>query len=232
MKTIKLSSRAKNALVGSGYENSPAVVALVAFAAQNPGLDFRDYGDGPAYRSEGASIAKDWKRFLAALSEATAEGVTEEAVIAAAPRAFSGRLEWKGDRWAYCVGQYFPTEYRKAAATLLEYALSDVRQARPAKSAPISTISELKALNRENGRHFFDRSSMRFFNCRIESGIIGGAYFITSERFDDNTPRKFTVRSFDAKGDVDTVGGFQGYSFKEDARDAVRALLKVSKVAA
>lgn len=235
MKTAKLSTRAKTALAGLGYENSPALVLLVAFAAQNPGLDWRDYGgDGKAYRSEGRSIQADWKRFLTALHEAAGEGVTEATVIAASSRAFSGRLEWKGDHWDYCTGQYFPTEYRKAAASVLEAAISDARQARPEKKAAagISSISELKALHKSNGWHFFDRGAMAFFNSRIESGIIGGRYFITSERFNDDTPRKFTVRTFDERGSVDTLGEFCGHLDKESARDAIKADIKQAAVVA
>lgn len=50
---------------------------------------------------------------------------------------------------------------------------------------------------------WFGASETRVFGTRIESGIIGERYFITSEQQDDDKSRKFTVRSFDDKGAVD-----------------------------
>ena len=40
-------------------------------------------------------------------------------------RAFSGRLSWDGASLSYCTGQYYPTEYRLAAAAVLRAALWD-----------------------------------------------------------------------------------------------------------
>lgn len=85
----------------------------------------------------------------------------------------------------------------------------------------VRTIAELKALNKANGGCWFDAATMRFFGTRIESGIIGGRYFITSEQREDDTPRKFTVRSFDSKGKVDTVGEFHSYDTKAEALAAI-----------
>jgi hypothetical protein len=67
---------------------------------------------------------------------------------------------------------------------------------------------------------------MRFFNTRLESGLIGGKYFITSERYDENRPRRYSVRRADPDGTIDTVGEFQEYLTKDDARDAITALVK------
>ena len=153
--------------------------------------------------------------------------MTDKEVIAAAPQAFSGRLTWEpygkqgdpnqGHVWNYCAGQYFPTEYRKAAATVLEYALREVRRSRPAAKQQVSTISELKALNERNGGCWFERGTMRFFGTRIETGIIRGQYFVTSEQQDSDRPRLYTLRSFNDEGDVATVGEFQGHNSKAAA---------------
>jgi hypothetical protein len=240
---MKLSNRAKSALATAGYpvnENS-AISQLAAFAAQNSGLEFGNYGDLRAYKSEQRSISEDWRRFKQALYVAAIEGVTDAEVIAAAPSAFSGRLSWVSKdylrekhsidtdytpRWSYCTGQYFPTEYRKAAATVLEYATRAVKQARPPETREnITTIAELKALNAKNGGCWFDPGSMRFFGTRIESGIIAGRYFITSEQREHDTPRKFSVRSFDSEGGIDTVGAFHEHDTKADALAALKAHL-------
>jgi len=223
---------------GLRIKDNPAIASLVEFAAQNSGLDFANYGDRTAYRAEARSINQDWRRFKSALAIAATEGVTDKEVIAEAPHAFSGRLEWvdkdylrknhdmntdyQRQGWNYTTGQYFPTEYRKAAATLLEYATRVVRQSRPKQTIPkINSIADLKRLNEQNGGCWFDRSNTRFFNTRIESGILRGKYFVSSEQYDDNTPRKFTLRSFDETGSVDTVGEFQAHSTKADAIAAI-----------
>ncbi len=185
-----MTKRAENALRMAGYNPSdvPVIAALADFASQNSGIDPRNYFSSwtdkngyRAFKSEQRSISEDWRRFKSALMEAGAEGVTDADVLAEAPSAYSGRLEWHGG-WKYCTGQYFPTEYRKAAVVLLEYATNRVRQSRPKQSATIRTISDLKELNRKNGGCWFDRSTMRFFGTRIESGIIARKYFITSEQ--------------------------------------------------
>lgn len=262
---MKLNTRSQKLIDSTGLNagKNPAMVALVAFAAQNSGLDYRNYGSRASYLSEQRSISADFRRFADALAEAVREGVTDAEVIAEAPRAYSGRLEWNsvgvcpkcgeretglrtgrttcykclhqspdftpGNAWNYCTGQYFPTEYRKAAATLLEAATRRVRQSRPPKTQMPRTIAELKALNAQNGGCWFDRGSMRFFGTKIESGIIQGRYFVTSEQDDGEHAawggrRKFTVRSFDETGSVDTVGEFGGYSTRAEAVEAARNL--------
>lgn len=218
--------RAQKALKAAGIDTAknPAMSLLIDYAAQNPGLEFGNYGDVKPYRAELRSIGADWRRVCIALDECGTLGVTDESIIEASKHAFSGRLTWSGDHWDYCAGQYWPTEYRAAVASVLEYAAQAARQARPAQSRKIETIAELKALSRENGYNWFDPSTMRFFASRIESGIIKGKYFITSEKNFDGTRRFFSVRSFDEKGDIDTIGEFQAYRNKDAARTAIRGL--------
>ena len=219
-----------------GFE--PAICALADFAAQNAGLEFGNYGDRAAYAQEARDIGNDWKRFKLALQAASDARVTDADVIAAAPTAFSGRLTWRpkqhtpatvqageasreGD-WSYCTGQYFPTEYRKAAATLLEYATRAVKQARPPAARSVFTIADLRALNEENGGCWFDKGSMRFFGTKIESGILTGRYFITSEQ-PPHGSRGFTVRTFDEKGNIGTEGELCGHATRAQARKAAQA---------
>lgn len=253
---MKLTNRARAALAAAGYDpaNNPAIAQLVAFAAQNPGLEYGNYGNPTSYNQEARSISKAWREFKDALVIAGSEGVSDAEVIAEAPHAYSGRLEWEvvgrngardacpscfakpgqvhaktctgglhdlEARWSYCAGQYFPTEYRNAARVLLEYATRRVRQARPPQTQQVETIAELKALNARNGGCWFNPPSMRFFGTRIESSIIRGRYFVTSEQQGEYEPRKFTIRSFDEKGSVDTVGKFFAYDTKRDALAAI-----------
>ena len=45
-----------------------ALRAIEAFASQRPGLDFANYGDVAAYRSEYRKIARDYRDFHALLA--------------------------------------------------------------------------------------------------------------------------------------------------------------------
>lgn len=233
---------------GINIENNPAIVALCEFVSQRSGIepgnyysDWRDKSGREAYQDEIKSIGQDLKRFRTALNVAGSEGVQDADVLAEAPHAFSGRLEWKyppeelqKDRqqgqWYYCTGQYFPTEYRKAAATLIEYATRRVRQARPKETAErITTISQLKALNEKNGNCWFDGPSMKFFGTKIESEVIQGEYFITSDKrcFDDESGRGFTIRRFDLEGNIRRdVGEMAEYDSKSEALNALREYIK------
>jgi hypothetical protein len=82
-----------------------------------------------------------------------------------------------------------------------------------------NTISEIR---RRHAGHWFSESTMRFFGTRIESGVIGGRYFVTSEDNFDRTERLFTVRRADDSGDIETVGEFQDYEERANAITAAK----------
>lgn len=102
---------------------------------QRPGLEPANYISGwddtagrSAYRSESRSITKDLhdaRYFLDYV--AIRDSITAEQILDAARHSFSGRLsiEPDGDGFKvdYCTGQYWPTEYRKAAAAVLKGAI-------------------------------------------------------------------------------------------------------------
>lgn len=95
----------------------------------------------------------------------------------------------------------------------------------------MKTIAEIRAACAEAGCHFFERDTMRFFRSRVESKHAvqtyrddGEAYrFITSEQFDDNSPRLFSVREvkLTPKHEHRTIGEFQAYSTHNAAREAL-----------
>jgi hypothetical protein len=226
---LRLTQRAQTALAAAGYSpaENPAIIALTAFAAQNSGLNWRNYystwadtNGRRAYASDARQISKAWRAFKAALVIARCEGVVDADVINEAPRAFSGRLQWENGHWDYCTGQYFNTEYRTAARVLLEQAIRAVRRRRPPQTAEITSIADLKRLNALNGGCWFEPAEMRFFGTRIETGIIHQKYFITSEQ-PPHGARQYSVRTFDAAGAIDTVGEFCSYATKTAARAAV-----------
>lgn len=215
-----------------------SIAELADFALQSPDLDPRNYyhdhtdRDGMrAYREELGQIHQDLTRFKEALAECANLSVPEAFVIDAAKSAFSGRLEWKFDHWEYTTGQYFPTEYRKAAASVLEMANARFRQSRTPQKRQIKSIQELKALAHENGSHWFDKSSMRYFGTRIESGILFGRYFITSEQ-PPNGPRRFSVRTFDSEADIETVGEFASMRSRGEAMQFLKTHMKGNEVTA
>lgn len=103
----------------------PEIIALLrAFINQRPGLDFANYGDVFSYRSEIRFISRQRKDALELLRAVDLrDSITAQDIIAAFPRAFSGRLSItsKGGKLTldYCAGQYMPTEYRAAACAVL-----------------------------------------------------------------------------------------------------------------
>jgi hypothetical protein len=83
------------------------------------------------------------------------------------------------------------------------------------------TIAEVRQANKASGNHWFDRSSMRHFNTRIESKLYKGGYFITSESMRLDPARRYTVRKALSDGSIQTVGEFHWYLRKSDAINAI-----------
>ncbi len=123
-------------------EKEILIAALRAFAGQRPGIDPENYSDWRSYRQESARVARDLRDALTILSVVEArDGITAEDLLAACKHAYSGRLSCSlvpheytrencpGAPWscrvAYCTGQYFPTEYRRAVAAVAASALWD-----------------------------------------------------------------------------------------------------------
>ena len=95
--------------------------ALHQWIAQRPGLEFGNYGDVSAYRSELRSITRDLQHARAMVNYvAWHDSITAEMILHAAG---SGRLTLtvNGDkvRIDYVTGQYWPTEYRRAVCHLM-----------------------------------------------------------------------------------------------------------------
>jgi hypothetical protein len=102
---------------------------LDAWIRQRPGLEYCNYGDPTSYRAELRQITKDLHDARKLLRAVELSSITAPELVEAF-RAFCGRLEIKdagnGEyRLDYCTGQYWPTEYRKAAAAVLAQALWD-----------------------------------------------------------------------------------------------------------
>lgn len=214
-----------------------ALAALLDYAAQRPNLDPRNYGPGPAYRTEANAIAAALAR-VEALALALADApATNDELIAAASRSFSGRLSFahEGERFRvnYTTGQYWPTEYRKACAAVLQQVIDTRADQYGETAAPHTfserpTWSELKALNAERGGHFWEPSAVRFFRSRNEGQprrlADGRAAFVYSIAIDDRPGSRFyKVATMDTAGDVDTLSNDE-HPTRAAALAALRAL--------
>jgi len=142
-------------------KKTQVIAALRAFINQRPGLEFGNYGSVPAYRAELRQIARDKREALELLRAVEWRGsITTERIIDAAKGAYSGRLAIEQrDNGAvsveYCAGQYFPTEYRKAACAALASALW--RHA--ADSMPEPSAYVVESFGKWNGRRFEHETS-------------------------------------------------------------------------
>lgn len=90
------------------------------------------------------------------------------------------------------------------------------------------TIAEVKLANHASGYHWFEPGTMRFFRSRIAPGVIGGRYFISSEQFDDGSPRLYTVREARPDGSIEDASEFQEFTTLAAARRHAHALTRES----
>ena len=120
--------------------NKTALIdALYNWINKRPGLDPRDYIRGwddkdgrAAYFAEARSITKDLRHARALLRYVEMrDSITPEMILEASRNAFSGRLtinplnDGEGFSLDYCVGQYWPTEYRRAVCGVLSSVIWD-----------------------------------------------------------------------------------------------------------
>jgi len=95
----------------------------------------------------------------------------------------------------------------------------------------LRTMAEVMVANERAGQFWFSPSTMRWFQSRVESELIDGRYFVTSEQQpmgyedDEPHPRLFTVRVVSDKGaHIETVGEFQQHATMDDALAAIDTL--------
>ena len=89
-----------------------------------------------------------------------------------------------------------------------------------------TNMAQVRQANRDAGQFWFSPSTLRFFNSRPGRRLYGFRYFISSERYDWNTPRRYTVREVTPKAHIETVGEFQQYATRAQALAAIRELQK------
>ena len=91
---------------------------------QRPELEYGNYGDPTIYRAEQRSIARDGREAHTLLLYVAQRNTITAGMLREGFRAYSGRLQIGTDSKGrmcldYCTGQYWPTEYRKAACAVL-----------------------------------------------------------------------------------------------------------------
>lgn len=102
------------------HDKQTIINALRAFMEQRPGLEWANYGDGPAYRADARAITQqlhDARAMLAYIDRAGS--ISADDIIRAASHRLT--IETMPDGSAqidYCTGQYWPVEYRAAVARL------------------------------------------------------------------------------------------------------------------
>jgi hypothetical protein len=88
-----------------------------------------------------------------------------------------------------------------------------------------TSIPAVKAAFSAAGSFWFTPKAMKFFNSKIESSLIGGRYFITSERYESGEPKLFNVRKVvresDERLDIETIGEHMTYATKQQAMQAL-----------
>lgn len=143
------------------------ITALSAWIKQRPGLEFVNYDERSAYRSDLRRITRqrhDAEILLLAVSNSA---ITAEQLMAGF-RAYSGRLTCtrRADgsiALDYCTGQYWPIEYRAAVCAVLAAALWDYHNTDYAGTAK-NGESAGDAIRRQFHRRFGTSLATRWFN--------------------------------------------------------------------
>lgn len=92
-------------------------------------------------------------------------------------------------------------------------------------------IQEVKDKNRGAGQFWFSSGAMRFFNSRVGSTAYKDksgrkAYFISSEKYDYKTPRKYSIRVADLNtGNINTIGDFQEFRTRASAMRRLKEIV-------
>ena len=97
--------------------------------------------------------------------------------------------------------------------------------------SPFRTLADVRSRNAAQGLHFFDRGTMEFWKSSVESTLIRGRYFITSEdswtMSGGPARRIFAVRYARDNGAMETLASF--LPCKEDALDFIREHISTVK---
>lgn len=126
---VRESGNQKTTHMNTTLEKSTLIHALGEFISKRSGIDGRNYNSRDSFMGDYRKILRDGKHARRLLGYVSRRSISAEDLVAASKSAYSGRLSFviNGDsaRVDYCVGQYFPTEYRTAACAVLARAVWD-----------------------------------------------------------------------------------------------------------
>jgi len=94
-----------------------------------------------------------------------------------------------------------------------------------------NTLSEVRQANKSLGNYWFNRHTMKFWGSKIESSLLKGRFFISSELSIRKDNRRFTIREVKPDGSIETLNinkldGFRAYYSKDQAKDSLNEYLK------
>lgn len=101
------------------------------------------------------------------------------------------------------------------------------------KASPFGTLHDVIEANATIGHHFFSRGANDFFHSRIESDLIRGRYFITSEQCEDGTrfdthgapipasERRYTARYANDDGSITSLSQHMEFGSTADAMEFI-----------
>ena len=90
-------------------------------------------------------------------------------------------------------------------------------------------IDDLRRYCQKMGCDFFEKTTRDHQCTRIETYLIAGEYFITSELASDDPTgrsRRSTIRRATTQGQIETVGNDQAYKSIQQAQQALIKLLE------
>ena len=108
--------------------------------------------------------------------------------------------------------------------------ISKVVDAKKTEEAYEISMSDVTDAYDKHGGHFFDDATRRFFKSRNPQYATKQGqyfYFITSEKYDYDSPRLYTLRCMCEKcGSITTIGDFQKYESSREAKANLKRILK------
>ncbi len=85
-------------------------------------------------------------------------------------------------------------------------------------------LTEIKAANAAIGNFFFSPDTMRYFRSRAGKTVIQGRFIVTSEQFDAEALRLYTVRECTSNGHIESRSDFQQFDTMAQALNYAKTL--------
>ena len=83
---------------------------------------------------------------------------------------------------------------------------------------PMTYFWTMDQLERFHNGYFFNKETMRWWKSRVQTvPPYGGRVFVTSEKMDWKSPRKYSVREIKPDGSISTIGEFGEWSSRNRA---------------